>query len=66
MNALAEVNDAIEFLGKHNCRRANGVWLSKGWEVLHAEPVEAAKRLRALLIERSHRDESGEKRTLHR
>lgn len=65
-NALSEVNSAISFLSKHECKRANGVWLSKSWEVLHAEPVEAAKRLRSLLIEKSHRDESGEKRTLHR
>ena len=64
--SLNEVNGAIAFLGKHGAKRANGVWLSKGWEVLHAEPIEAARRLRSLLIEKSHRDASGEKRTLHR
>lgn len=66
MNALSEANSAISFLGKHGAMRTNGTWLTRDYEVLHAEPVEAAKRLRALLIEKSHRDERGGLRKITR
>lgn len=66
MKSLAEIDSAITFLAKHGARRTNGAWLSRDCLVLSADPVKAARRLRRLLIENSHRDASGEMRTLHR
>lgn len=59
MKALAEINDAVEFLAKHGARRDSGVWLSRDYEILSADPIKAARRLRSMLIEKSHRDKDG-------
>lgn len=65
MNALAEIDSAIEFLKTHGARRVNAAWM-RDYEVLGGDPIKAAKRLRRLLIERGHKDESGALRVLHR
>lgn len=64
--SLNQVNEAVEFLHKHGCKRDSGAWLTRDFEILSADPVKAAKRLRSLLIEKSHRDESGASRKLTR
>lgn len=59
MRAIDEMNGAIEFLRKHAARRDSGMWLSRDQEILSADPIKAARRLRSLLIEKSHRDKDG-------
>lgn len=64
--SLNEVNAAVEFLKKNGARRDSGAWLGRDYEVLSSDPVKAARRLRRMLIENSHRDKDGAARTLHR
>lgn len=64
--SLNQVNEAVEFLHKHGCKRESGAWLTRDYEILSVDPVKAAKRLRSLLIEQSHRDDSGGLRKITR
>lgn len=59
MSELDKLNETVEFLRKHGARRDSGVWLSRDQEILSADPIKAARRLRSLLIEKSHRDKDG-------